>query len=75
MKRPEGPPATLGSVLPARTRLIVWCKNCHYQIEPDTTEQARRYGAAKSVPDYAKRLVCSQCGTRNTDFVLTGARK
>jgi rubredoxin len=72
---PEGPPATLGSVVAARTRLIVWCKDCRHQVEPDTAEQARRYSAATPVPDYARRLVCSQCGSHNTDFVLTGAQK
>ena len=75
MKRPSGPPMTLGGVVAARTRLIVWCKDCQHLVEPDTTEQARRYGTDLPVPDYAKRLVCAQCGSHNADFVLTGARK
>jgi hypothetical protein len=59
----------------ARTRVIVWCKDCRHQVEPNTAGQARRYGAATPVPDYIRRLICSQCGSRNVDFVLTGARK
>jgi hypothetical protein len=26
-------------------RLIVWCRGCRRQVEPDPAEQARRYGA------------------------------
>jgi hypothetical protein len=26
---------TLGNAAAARVRLIVWCKECRYQIEPD----------------------------------------
>ena len=59
----------------ARTRLIVWRKDCRHQVEPDTAAQAGRYDAATSVPDYGGRLVCSQCGSHNIDFVLTGERK
>jgi hypothetical protein len=36
---------------------------------------AERYGADTSVRDWHKRLVCSQCGGREIDFVLTGARR
>jgi hypothetical protein len=36
---------------------------------------AERYGADISVLDWHKRLVCSQCGGREIDFVLTGAQR
>jgi hypothetical protein len=36
---------------------------------------AARYGAEMTVPEWHKRLVCSQCGSKAIDFVLTGARQ
>jgi hypothetical protein len=30
-------------------RLIVWCRDCGHQVEPDPTEQAQRYGAETPV--------------------------
>jgi hypothetical protein len=27
--------------------LIVWCKDCRHQIEPDPAEMAQRYGARR----------------------------
>jgi hypothetical protein len=73
MKPYRGPPATLGSTAAARARLIVWCRDCRHQVEPDPAEMAERYGAELSVIDWVKRLKCSQCGSRGVDFVLTGA--
>ena len=40
---------TLGNAAAARVRLIVWCKDCRHQIEPDPAEMAQRYGAATTV--------------------------
>jgi hypothetical protein len=40
---------TLGAAATAGVRLIVWCKNCQHQVEPDPAEHARRYGAETSV--------------------------
>jgi hypothetical protein len=36
-----------------------------------------RYGADADmpVPDWHKRLVCSACGSRQIDFVVTGAKR
>jgi hypothetical protein len=70
-----GPPATLGSTAAARARLIVWCRDCRHQVEPDPTEMAEQYGADLSVPEWHKRLVCSACGSRKIDFVVTGAKR
>ena len=36
---------TLGNAAAARVRLIVWCKGCQHQVEPDPAEMAARYGA------------------------------
>jgi hypothetical protein len=31
---------TLGNAAAARVRLIVWCLDCHHQVEPDLAEMA-----------------------------------
>jgi hypothetical protein len=66
------PPATLGSTAAAHLRLIVWCKDCRHQVEPDPAEMAERYGAETTVPDWAARLVCSQYGSRRVNMVVSG---
>ena len=63
---------TLGNAAAARVRLIVWCKDCQHQVEPDPGEMAERYGADTTVPDWAARLVCGQCGGRRVNMVVSG---
>ena len=75
MKSVPGPPMTLGNAAAARVRLIVWCKGCGHQVEPDAAEMAERYGAELAVPDWRERLVCSKCGGREVDFVVTGTER
>ena len=75
MRSNPGPPATLGTTAAARARIVVWCRDCRHRVEPDPAEMARRYGAETSVLDWHKRLVCSKCGSRDIDFVLTAARR
>jgi hypothetical protein len=29
----------------------MWCKNCRHQVEPNSAEQARRYGAETTIPE------------------------
>jgi hypothetical protein len=65
---------TLGSAAAAKVRLIVWCRACVHRVEPDAAERVARYGADTSVPEWHRRVVCSRCGGRAVDFVLTGAR-
>jgi hypothetical protein len=36
---------------------------------------AQRYGAATAVLDWSARLVCSRCGSRQIDMVVTGERR
>ena len=48
---------TLGAAAAAGVRLIVWCKECQYQVEPDPAEQARQHSDVTSVPDWRDRLV------------------
>jgi hypothetical protein len=64
LKSESGPPMTLGNAAAAKVRLIVWCKACQHQVEPDPTEMAERHGAETTVPDWRERLVCSRCGSR-----------
>jgi Zn finger protein HypA/HybF involved in hydrogenase expression len=66
---------TLGNAAAAHVTLIVWCKDCRHQVEPDAAAMAERYGAEMSVPDWRERLRCSQCGSRNIDMVVSGARR
>jgi hypothetical protein len=75
MKSEPGPPMTLGNAAAAHVRLIVWCRNCLHQVEPDPAEMAQRYGPETTVPDWGKRLVCSRCGSYDTDMVVTGERR
>jgi hypothetical protein len=75
MKSTPGPPMTLGNAAAARVRLIVWCKACGNQVEPDAAEMADRHGAETTVPDWRGRLVCSLCGSRNVDMVVTGTER
>jgi hypothetical protein len=70
-----GPPITLGAAAAAQVRLIVWCKTCQHQVEPDAAEMAARYGADTSTLDWRERLVCSECGRREVDFVVTGTER
>jgi Zn finger protein HypA/HybF involved in hydrogenase expression len=72
---PGPPPATLGSSAIARARLIVWCRDCQHQVEPNPADQAERYGAEMTLPDWQARLVCSKCGGREIDMVVTGSKR
>ena len=48
---------TLGAAAAADVRLIVWCKDCQHQVEPDPAETASRYGAEMPVRDRREPLV------------------
>jgi hypothetical protein len=66
---------TLGNALAAKVRLIVWCKACGHQAEPDVAEQVAQHGAGMTVLDWEARLVCARCGAREADCVVSGARR
>jgi DNA-directed RNA polymerase subunit RPC12/RpoP len=66
---------TLGAAAAAQVRMIVYCKECQHQVEPDPAETVARCGAETSVPDWRERLVCSKCGSREIDMVVTGAKR
>jgi len=59
---------TLSNAGRPQMRLIVWCKDCQHQVEPDPAEMAARYGAEPPVSNWRERLVCSQCGSRQADM-------
>ena len=75
MKSPPGPPMTLGNAANAKVRLIAWCKTCGDRVEPNTAEIAARYGADTPVLDWRDRLVCSECGGRQVNMVVTGTER
>jgi hypothetical protein len=52
MKSDPGLPMTLGNAAAVRVWLIVWCKECQHQVEPDPAEMATRYGAGTAVLDW-----------------------
>jgi hypothetical protein len=59
----------------AQVRLIVCCLDCHHQVEPDPAEMAELHGANMPVPDWHSRLVCSECGSRQVDMVVSGTER
>jgi hypothetical protein len=75
MKPYRGSPMTLGNAAAAGVRLVVWCRNCGRQVEPDAVEMAERCGADMTVPDWHARLVCTGCGSRRVEFVVTGTER
>ena len=56
----------------AEVRLIVRCKACGHQVEPDPVEMATRYGAETSVLDWREKLVFFKCGSRGAPGRNTG---
>ena len=75
MKPYRGPPMTLESAAAAKLRLAVWCKGCGRRSELDPAEQARWYGPVTPVPEWRRRLVCSQCGSRDVNMVVIGTKR
>jgi hypothetical protein len=69
------PLLTIGQANSAKVRLIVWCKRCLHRFEPDTAEMVEQHGAATTVMVWARRLRCSECGARDTDFVVSSAER
>jgi hypothetical protein len=66
---------TLGNAAAAKVTLIVWCKACRHQVEPDPAEMAARYGVRTAVLEWRDRLVCSRCGSRNVAMVVSGTKR
>jgi hypothetical protein len=64
--------APKGAAAAEQVGLIVWCKSCDHRSEPDPAEQARWYGPELPGPEWRTRLVCSRCGSRDVDMVVSG---
>lgn len=75
MRSKPGPPMTLGNAAAARVRLVVWCRDCRHQVDLDPAAQAQLHGTEMTAPDWRKRLVCSKCGSRNVDMVVSGTKR
>jgi len=75
MKSPPGPPMTARQRRGGPRRLIAWCKACGHRVEPDAAAMAERYGGHTTVPEWRERLVCSGCGGRQVDMVVTGTER
>jgi hypothetical protein len=69
------PPITPGKAAAAQVRLIARCKECQHQVEPELAEMATRHGAETSVLDWRDRPVCSKCGGRQADIVVSGTER
>ena len=69
------PLLTIGQAYGAKVRLIVWCKACQHRFQPDTAELVEQHGTAMTVLAWARRLRCTECGARDTDFVVSGAER
>ena len=76
MRTDPGPPMKLGNIAGNYVHIIVWCKACQHQIEPDPAAMAAGYGGR----DVGARLARAACmllvrqpGYR--DMVLTGTRR
>jgi hypothetical protein len=60
---------TLGNAAVARVRLIVWCRQCWDQVEPDPAEMVERYGADDATRGAARE---KQSG-REMPYILRAA--
>ena len=45
------------------------------KLDPDPAEMAARYGGETPVLYWCERLVCSTCGSRRIEIVVTGNRR
>jgi hypothetical protein len=71
----QRPPMTLRNAAATGVRLVVWCRDCGRQVEPDPGEMAERHAAEMTVPDRHARLVFAGCRSRRIDFVATGTER
>ena len=50
-------------------------RGIEFNFRPTTPKPATRYGAETPLLDWRERLVCSQCGSRKIDMVVTGEQR
>jgi ribosomal protein L37E len=75
VKSEPDPPMTVGGAAAANIRLIAWCRKCGRQVEPDPAELVRQCGSYTLVLDWREKLVCSHCGNRQVDMVVSGTER
>jgi hypothetical protein len=56
-------------------QLIGWFRGCGGQVETNTAWLTERYAPIAPLPDWRERLICSHCGSRQADMVVTGERR
>jgi hypothetical protein len=68
---------TLGAAARTTETLIVWCRDpaCRHENHADPAVAARTFGAALTVAEWRKRLVCSRCGSRDVEVLFMGRRR
>jgi hypothetical protein len=79
VKSEPSPPMTLGGAAADRVRLIVWCKVCQHQVEPDPAEMAARQpqcsigapGGARAENGPAAKLTPHQALSRRNGRLFT----
>ena len=68
----SGTAMTFGNAGKAGVRLIVMVPGLRPLGRADPAEMAERYGAETAVIEWRERLVCSGCGNRQVDMVVSG---
>jgi hypothetical protein len=74
MKSQPGPPMTLGNAAAACVQLIVWCKVCSHEVEPDPSRQPSRIGRDSMAVAAGVRLwhACFPCPWRKVEHPHLG---
>jgi hypothetical protein len=65
----------LGSAAAAQVWLSCGVRECNHQVETDPAELSQRYDLDTPVLEWRERLVCSRCGRRDVDFVVSGTKE
>jgi hypothetical protein len=66
---------TLGNAANAKVRRSCGARRAAIRSSLMLPQMAERYGANTAVPEWRERLVCSACGSRNVDMVVTGTER
>ena len=66
---------TLGRAAAAQVWLSCGVRECNHQVETDPAELSQRYDLDTPVLEWRERLVCSRCGRRDVDFVVSGTKE
>jgi len=64
-RRPDTEPATLADLARENINVWAWCESCCHNAVIETSLLIARLGPASPVPDLARHLRCSACGSRD----------